>query len=126
VLRLENFTIVHATLDSPNRWGYVFDKLAAASSLACQNTDVCFFGHTHIPVAFVRDRMVRGGTYTKLQIERGKKYFVNGGAVGQPRDNNHNAAYATYDLREALVEVHRVPYDIATTQRKIKEAGLTD
>jgi predicted phosphodiesterase len=27
-----NFTIVHATLDGPQRWGYVFDKLAAAAS----------------------------------------------------------------------------------------------
>ena len=27
-----NFTMVHATLDAPERWGYVFDKLAAAAS----------------------------------------------------------------------------------------------
>ena len=35
---IENFTIVHATLEGPERWGYVFDKLAAASSLTQQNT----------------------------------------------------------------------------------------
>ena len=126
VLRLESFTIVHATLDSPNRWGYVFDKLAAASSLACQNTDVCFFGHTHVPVAFVRDTMVRGGTFSKLKVERGKKYFVNGGAVGQPRDNNPKAAYVTFNVDDGLIELHRVSYDIAPAQRKIKEAGLGD
>jgi diadenosine tetraphosphatase ApaH/serine/threonine PP2A family protein phosphatase len=126
VLEVENFTLVHATLDDPQRWGYVFDKLAATQSLACQRTELCFFGHTHVPVAFVRDSMVRGGTYTKFRIERGKKYFVNGGAVGQPRDNNPRAAYVTYDLVERVVELHRVPYDIATTQRKIKEAGLLD
>ena len=38
VRTIENFTIVHATLEGPERWGYVFDKLAAASSLAQQNT----------------------------------------------------------------------------------------
>jgi diadenosine tetraphosphatase ApaH/serine/threonine PP2A family protein phosphatase len=118
--------MVHATLDAPQRWEYVFDKRAAAQSLACQRTDLCFFGHTHVPVAFVRDSMVRGGTYTKFRIERGKKYFVNGGAVGQPRDHNPRAAYVTYDLVDKVVELHRVPYDIATTQRKIKEAGLLD
>src|SRR4026209_1758565 len=37
-----NFTIVHATLDGPQRWGYVFDKLAAAASFTYQNTSVCF------------------------------------------------------------------------------------
>src|SRR5205814_5420063 len=40
-----NFTIVHSTLDAPERWGYVFDKLAAAASLPYQNTNGCFLGH---------------------------------------------------------------------------------
>ncbi|HVY70596.1 MAG TPA: metallophosphoesterase family protein, partial [Verrucomicrobiae bacterium] len=64
-----NFSIVHATLDGPERWGYVFDKLAAASSFTYQNTAVCFHGHTHVPVAFIRDSVVRGGTYSKFKIE---------------------------------------------------------
>ena len=63
-----NFSIVHATLDAPQRWGYVFDKLAAAASFTYQNTSVCFFGHTHVPVAFIRDSMVRGGTYSKFKV----------------------------------------------------------
>ena len=32
-----NFTMVHSTLDAPDRWGYVFDKLAAAASFPYQN-----------------------------------------------------------------------------------------
>ncbi|MEY2410011.1 MAG: hypothetical protein QOF48_2681, partial [Verrucomicrobiota bacterium] len=48
-----SFTMVHATLDGPQRWGYVFDRLAAAASFTYQNTSVCFFGHTHVPLAFV-------------------------------------------------------------------------
>ena len=86
-----NFTIVHATLDAPQRWGYVFDKLAAAASFPYQNTQLCFFGHTHVPVAFMRDTVVRGGTYSKFKIDPAKKYFINVGAVGQPRDNNPKA-----------------------------------
>src|SRR5215210_582222 len=42
-----SFSMVHATLDQPERWGYVFDKLMAAASFTYQNTSVCFFGHTH-------------------------------------------------------------------------------
>ncbi len=124
VRTVEGFTIVHATLDEPGEWGYVFDKLAAGASLAKQKTRVCFFGHTHVPVAFVRDSMVRGGTYTKFRVEPGKDYFVNPGAVGQPRDNNPKAAYAIYDLDERTIELRRCAYDVATTQRKIREAGL--
>lgn len=119
-----SFSIVHATLDGPQRWGYVFDKLAAAASFTYQNTSVCFFGHTHVPVAFVRDSMVRGGTYSKFKAEPGKKYFVNVGAVGQPRDGNPKAGYVVYDIDEGTIELRRLDYDIPTAQKKIMEAGL--
>lgn len=121
-----NFTIVHATLDGPQRWGYVFDKLAAAASFTYQNTSVCFFGHTHVPVAFMKDSAVRGGTYSKFKTEPGKKYFVNVGAVGQPRDNNPKAAYVIYDTVDGTIEIRRLDYDIAAAQKKILAAGLPE
>lgn len=121
---VEGFTIVHATLDAPERWGYVFDKLAAAASFAHQDTFVCFFGHTHVPVAFIQDSVVRGGTYQKFRVEAGKKYFVNVGAVGQLRDNNPKAAYVTYDLDSQTIELRRVDYDLPGAQGAIMAAGL--
>ncbi|HTL16123.1 MAG TPA: metallophosphoesterase family protein, partial [Patescibacteria group bacterium] len=124
VRMVTSFTIVHATLDGPQRWGYVFDKLAAAASFTYQNTSICFFGHTHVPVAFIRDSVVRGGTYSKFKVEPGKKYFINVGAIGQPRDNNPKAAYVVYDSDEGLIELRRLEYDIAAAQKKILDAGL--
>ncbi len=121
-----SFTIVHATLDAPQRWGYVFDKLAAAASFPYQNTQLCFFGHTHVPVAFMRDTAVRGGTYSKFKVDPAKKYFVNVGAVGQPRDNNPKSGYVVYDVEAGTIELRRLDYDIATTQKKIREAGLPE
>ena len=126
VRKVEDFIIVHASLDQPERWQYAFDKLAAAASFPYQNTQMCFFGHTHVPVAFMRDTVVRGGTYTKFKVEPGKKYFVNPGAVGRPRDNNPKAAYVVYDMDEGTVELRRSAYDIAATQKKIREAGFGD
>src|SRR5438128_11650663 len=119
-----SFTVVHATLDGPQRWGYVFDRLAAAASFTYQNTNVCFFGHTHVPVAFIRDSVVRGGTYSKFKVEPGRKYFVNVGAVGQPRDGNPKAGYVEYDLDEGTIELRRLEYDIPKTAEKILKAGL--
>jgi predicted phosphodiesterase len=109
---VSGFTLVHATLDGPQRWGYVFDKLAAASHFVYQTTQVCFFGHTHIPVAFIRDTAVRGGTFSSFKVERDKKYFVNVGSVGQPRDNNPKAAYVTYDMDKQMIELRRLDYPI--------------
>ncbi|RME93419.1 MAG: metallophosphoesterase [Verrucomicrobia bacterium] len=119
-----NFTIVHATLDAPQRWGYVFDKLAAAASFTYQNTKVCFFGHTHVPVAFVRDTVVRGGSYSKFRVEPGKKYFVNVGSVGQSRDGVAKATYVIYDVDNAIIELRRLDYDMETAMKKIIDAGL--
>lgn len=119
-----SFSIVHATLDGPQQWGYVFDKLAAAASFTYQNTSVCFFGHTHVPMAFIRDSMVRGGSFETLKIEPGRKYFINVGSVGQSRDGVPKATYSTFDLKENTVELRRLDYDIAATQAKIVEAGL--
>ncbi len=119
-----SFSIVHATLDAPQRWGYVFDKLAAAASLTYQNTSVCFFGHTHMPVAFIRDSVVRGGTYSKFRLEPGKKYFVNVGSVGQSRDGVAKATYVVYDMADSTIELRRLDYDMAKTQEKIIKAGL--
>jgi predicted phosphodiesterase len=121
-----SFSLVHATLDGPQRWGYVFDKLAAAASFTYQNTAVCFFGHTHVPVAFIRDSVVRGGTYSKFKIEPGRKYFINVGSVGQSRDLVPKATYVIYDMDEGSIELRRLDYDIAKTQAKIRAAGLPE
>ena len=49
VRQVRDFTIVHATLDTPHKWGYVFNQLDAAASFNYQHTQLCFYGHTHAP-----------------------------------------------------------------------------
>ncbi len=122
--QVRDFTIVHATLDTPARWGYVFNNLDAAASFTYQHTTVCFFGHTHVPSAFIRDNGVRRVTTELLRIETDKKYFINTGSVGQPRDGNWRAAYCIYDVENNVVEQRRVKYKVATAQKKIVKAGL--
>lgn len=127
VRTVESFTIVHATLDLPEKWAYVFDKLAAAASFNYQHTAVCFNGHTHVPIAFVRGPAgIQGGLYTRIKIEVGRKYFINVGSIGQPRDRNPKAAYVIFDLPDNLIELRRVDYDIVATQKKIRAAGLPE
>ena len=122
--RVHDFTIVHATLDTPGQWSYVFNNLDAAASFTYQRTNVCFFGHTHVPMVFIRDQGVRRERIEHIRIEPARKYFINAGSVGQPRDGNWRAAYCIYDVENNLVELLRVKYDLATVQRKISEAGL--
>jgi len=104
--------------------GYVFNNLDAAASFTYQHTSVCFFGHTHVPTAFVRDDGVQSQRIDKLRIDSSKKYFINTGSVGQPRDADWRAAYCIYHIEDGVVEQRRVKYDLATAQNKIIDAGL--
>ncbi|HMJ07043.1 MAG TPA: metallophosphoesterase family protein [Chthoniobacterales bacterium] len=122
--QVRDFTIVHATLDTPAEWGYVMNNLDAVASFTYQHTTVCFFGHTHVAGAFVRGDGVKRVKSEKLVIEPGKKYFINSGSVGQPRDGDSRAAYCIYDTERNIVEQRRLRYDLARTQQKIIEAGL--
>jgi len=123
--QVQDFTIVHATLDTPGQWGYVFNTLDAVASFTYQRTAVCFFGHTHVPMVFIRGQSgVRQERREHIRIEPGRKYFINAGSVGQPRDGNWRAAYCIYDLKSNLVELVRVKYDLARAQKKIANAGL--
>jgi predicted phosphodiesterase len=122
--RVHDFSIVHATLDTPEQWGYVFNNLDAAASFTYQRTNICFFGHTHVPMVFVRDETVHRERVEHVRIEPAKKYFINMGSVGQPRDGNWRAAYCVYDTENNLVQQFRVKYDLAAVQKKIAEAGL--
>lgn len=121
---VHGFTIVHATLDAPDQWGYVFNSIEASASFAHQHTAVCFFGHTHVAGAFIRDSGVSKMKTDQLQIEEPKNYFINVGSVGQPRDGDWRAAYCIYHIDNKVVEQRRLKYDLATAQKKIIQAGL--
>jgi predicted phosphodiesterase len=119
-----NFSLVHATLDSPQRWGYIFDKWAAAASFTYQTTSVCFFGHTHLPMVFIRDSMIHAATFSEIKTEPGRRYLVNVGSVGEPRDRNTSAAYVIYDFSTRMIKLRRVAYDWELTERKARSVGL--
>jgi len=122
--QVRDFTIVHATLDTPERWDYVFNPLDAVPSFTYQHTTVCFFGHTHVAGAFVRDDGVKRVKADQLTIEPAKKYFINTGSVGQPRDGDWRAAYCIFHTDKNVVEQRRVKYGVETAMEKIIKAGL--
>ena len=121
---LHGFSTVHATLDAPAEWRYVLNTLDASANFPYQETTVCFFGHTHVAGAFVRDEGVKSVKVDRLEIDEAKKYLINVGSVGQPRDGDWRAAYCIYDLDKKVVEQRRVEYDLQTAQQKIIKAGL--
>jgi len=124
VQAVDGFTLVHSTLDMPEKWGYVFEEVEADASFNYQTTAVCFHGHTHVPVLYEKGSGVRRSGYRCFKATMGKKYFINVGSVGQPRDGDSRAGYVVYDGDGRDVELRRVPYDVTTAQEKILAAGL--
>ncbi len=120
-------TLVHATLDNPSAFGYVFDHLQAEAHFVHQVTSLCFHGHTHCPMIYEKQL---GAVYRidaqDFKLPIGRKYFINVGSVGQPRDGDPRAAYALYDVKSRTVRFRRLEYDIASAQSKILEAGLPE
>ena len=114
---VRNFTIVHSTLDSPASWGYVLSDLDASASFSYQHTQLCFYGHTHVPRAFIRDTRVHEVAPDLITLEAGKKYFFNAG---------WRASYAIYTPTEQTIQWRRLSYDIETAQKKIIAAGLPE
>ena len=124
IVDIENFTIVHSSLNNPHRWNYIFKRKAADANFRNQFNQVCFFGHTHVPLAFIRGKTTEKGFYETLHIRPGMQYLVNVGSVGQPRDRNPKTAYVIYDLDEETITMRRLDYNIEETQKKVRAAGL--
>lgn len=124
-------TVVHATLDGPESWGYISTRLEAQTSFLYQKTRLCFVGHTHRPCAFAQEKDVRPLEFRHVDVHPdrskiGRKFLFNVGAVGQPRDGDWRAAYAIYCPKEEWVDLRRVNYNIDQTSEKILKAGLPE
>jgi diadenosine tetraphosphatase ApaH/serine/threonine PP2A family protein phosphatase len=120
------FMLVHSTLDMPERWGYVFDTLAAEANFSYQMTSLCFHGHTHVPMIYEKQREVMRIEPCKIKISFGTKYFVNVGSVGQPRDSDPRSTYVLYCMKTKELEFIRVRYDVETAMAKNMRAGLPE
>ena len=61
----------------------------------------------------------------ELELD-GVRALLNPGSVGQPRDGDPRAAYLLLDLAAQRATFHRVEYDVETTQREMRDAGLPE
>jgi predicted phosphodiesterase len=126
----EQIEICHGTPYDED--AYVFDELDALRALESAERPICLFGHTHVPIVFVRstdglDLLGADGQATaRIPLTASLRYLVNPGSVGQPRDGDPRAAYAILDTTARVVELYRIEYPVETAQVKIREAGLPE
>ena len=129
VERIGEFTVVHSTLHAPEAFGYIETLYSAHMSLSFLDDQACFVGHSHIPITFILDQEQKTLTYTmdeEIRLAPTHKALVNVGSVGQPRDENPKASFATYEPESGLIQIQRVDYDAESAAQKIREAGLPE
>ncbi len=125
---LSDYTLVHASPRQPI-WEYILDADIASSNFPFISTPYCLVGHTHQPAIFQQlapsgEVLEEEPNYLEPRPLARQRLIINPGSVGQPRDNNPQAAYALLDLENECWEYRRVPYDIAATQDRLRQAGL--
>ena len=127
-LELDEFTMVHGSPRDPI-WEYVVSVGSAVASFLHLDTYWCLVGHSHIP--FICRPAEDGAVFLAFPLDTSitlgtDRLIINPGGVGQPRDGDPRASYAIYDSEARAVLHHRVEYDIATTQEKMRWHGLPE
>jgi predicted phosphodiesterase len=126
----EDYYIVHGSPRDPV-WEYLWQPWQADANwayLASQqyNQHVCFIGHSHLQIYLITNAdgqtlgPLRPQPNLTITFNRGERYYVNPGSVGQPRDGDPTAAYAILDTDAHTLTFKRVAYDIAQTQRQMQ------
>lgn len=120
-------TLAHGSPRNPV-WEYILDSRVARRNFDYFFTPYCIVGHTHVPFVFQLKNNNLGLQLKLLddgeRLALSPRALLNPGSVGQPRDRDPRAAYAVYDPVKQTWECHRVVYDIASVQERIKKAGL--
>ena len=126
VLSGEDYRCAHANFVRPSAFDYILEPEDAAASWAATREQLLFVGHTHAPRLFV---LGHSGTPHSLDpqdfaAEPGKRYIVNVGSVGLPRDADGRASYVIFDDRTRAVYFRRVPFDMDAFRADVAAAGL--
>jgi len=120
---------VHASADQPSRWPYVLDVRAARRSFDATRARQTYCGHVHVPALYFQSRSGKLSEFAPapgiaVPLLPGRRWLAVIGAVGQPRDRNPAACYALLDVELDTLTFVRVPYDVESAARKIREGGL--
>ncbi len=121
----DDFRIVHATPRNPERWNYIFSHEQALEEFKAFTERACFIGHSHQPRIFeLMDAETIIVNSDRATLRDGRRYLINVGSVGQPRDGDPRASLCVYDRDRCEVSIRRVEYDIEAAKKRIIDAGL--
>jgi diadenosine tetraphosphatase ApaH/serine/threonine PP2A family protein phosphatase len=128
-LQEDDCLYVHSEASSPADWHYVQSMSDAARSLRATPLHVTFCGHIHSPALYSMSAAAKMTSFVPtsgvaVQLLAGRRWLAVLGSVGQPRDGNPAASFATFDTASQEITWCRVPYDVETAAARIRQHGL--
>lgn len=126
-IRQPEYLLVHGA--PVHYFEYLLDNRRAKAAFERTDAPLIFVGHTHIAEYYALERdgtithahMQHGG---ELVLEEGRRYIVDVGSIGQPRDLNPQPCFVFYDSERRTVQWVRYDYDVREVQQKIIDAEL--
>ncbi|MCY3832877.1 MAG: metallophosphoesterase family protein [Chloroflexi bacterium] len=124
------YTLVHASPREPI-WEYILEPSIAALNFPHFETPYCFVGHTHQPVIYTiadesGDAASAQPEYNAPRTLNGQRQIINPGSIGQPRDQNPDAAYGILNMTTGVFEHRRIPYNVKAVQRRMLDLNMPE
>lgn len=126
-------SVMHGSPQDPV-WGYITNVGGAVPNFGYFAGDLCFVGHTHVPLVFRWRTGATGAEAFATEVPASDQPVVlahdrliaNPGSVGQPRDGDPRAAFALFDPDARTFQLERVSYDILQVQQLMADVGLPE
>lgn len=107
-------------------WEYVRSEMTLRTCWTQVPERLILVGHSHVPFAYAEQPELRDARSDDWFELGAKRWVMNPGSVGQPRDGDWRAAYLLLDLAVSgwRARFRRVNYDVTQTMNEIYEQSL--
>lgn len=122
VLEAEDILFVHAETPAPDEFGYVETVEDARACFEATDARFIFIGHTHVPRVFVlrADGTIAMTSAPVTVAEKGSRYLVTVGSVGNPGDGTDKASYCLFDSKTGGIRLKKVAFDVAAFRAELE------
>ena len=124
----EFFRCTHGDFSAPGMYQYIAVAEDARASWGAVAEPLLFVGHTHQPALFLlgSSGIPRSVEPQDFALEEGKRFLVNVGSVGQPRDGQVRTSYCVLDTEERAVYFRKIPFDIDAYRAALRQANVPE
>lgn len=119
---LEGAIAAHGDFTDPKAFNYMMNGATVTANLKETDAQLMFVGHTHVPGVYL---VGRSGRIYRIDpedftLEDHKRYIVNPGSVGYPRENKGQcySSYVVYDSSEHTIQFRLLPFTVASVMQR--------